>query len=140
MYPAPDDLKKFPACCKTSVSLLAQADQLPPHVRFVLTSRKDARMEDNFRNASGLFISAAEFDEFNWRDVSQFVAEQIKTQAGFAPAVSKLHPKEIEKIVVTITQKAAGNFQYVSHLLSDRVRIVDEYLACIPFCSKTLSY
>jgi hypothetical protein len=53
----------------TIAHLLSRLEQLPPQVRFILTSRPDRRVENEFRDAEHLCLSDPIFKEQNWQDV-----------------------------------------------------------------------
>ena len=55
------------------VSLLAESSFLPTNVRFILTTRPDERVENQFRDTDGLILSSTEFDERNQQDLTQYI-------------------------------------------------------------------
>ena len=54
------------------VSLLSQTDKLPPHVRFILTTRQELRVENEFRNVNELSLSTPN-DQRNQDDIRRYV-------------------------------------------------------------------
>jgi len=99
------------------VSLLAQTNNLPTGVRFLLTSRQDSRVENDFLNADGLSLSAIEFNERNREDIRGYVKGRLRNDQGLTARVAQLEPIQVTELTEQITSKAAGNFQYVHFLL-----------------------
>ena len=99
------------------VSLLAQAEKLPNGVRFILTSRRDERVENQFMGAEGLFLSESEFNKYNNDDIANYVKRRLSHDKELALKLAELKPNQVAELVETITNKAAGNFQHISFLL-----------------------
>jgi WD40 repeat protein len=104
------------------VPLLAQADNLPAGVRFILTSRQDERVENEFWDADSLSLSASTFDERNEEDIANYVQERLSHDEALAVKTTQLEPSQVIDLVGRIADKAAGNFLYVSFLLGAAAR------------------
>jgi hypothetical protein len=89
----------------TIVKLLSALDNIPPKVRFILTSRREAEVENEFLRAENFFLSSQEHDHANEEDMKLFVEKRL---AGSTLAES----------AQVIAQKAEGNFQYATFLLN----------------------
>jgi WD40 repeat protein len=101
----------------TILDLLSRLDDLPAQVRFIITSRHEARVENAFLEASGLFLSAPEYTGFNQDDISGYVDWRLRHGEGLAEPVAQLSPQQQMNVTNTIVRKAEGNFLYVSFLL-----------------------
>ena len=84
--------------------LLRSIDELPQQVRFLLTSRRNNKIESEFLKADSIFISGEEFNQSNEQDIREFV----KTSVMGSP-----HQGDVEEI----SAKAERNFQYARFLL-----------------------
>lgn len=89
----------------TIVKLLSALDNMPAKVRFILTSRREADVENEFLRAENFFLSSQANDNANEGDMQLFVKDRL---AGSALADS----------AQVIAQKAEGNFQYATFLLN----------------------
>jgi hypothetical protein len=87
------------------LTLLSSLNKLPVNVRFLLTSRPDARVGAVFPEAAGFVMSAADNDDANARDIRGFLDTRLPD-----------HPQRAE-VVDEIVAKAERNFQYVTFLL-----------------------
>jgi hypothetical protein len=111
------------------IELLARTGDLPEGVRFILTSRKDAQVENEFPEAEGLYLSAAEFDQRNQADVSDYVRTRLRDDEQLSARVAKWEPARLTDLIGTIATKSAGNFQYVTFLMDSMAqgkRALDE--------------
>lgn len=104
------------------VSLLAQAENLSERIRFILTSRRDERVEKEFLDAEGLFLSGEEYNSRNFEDIEVYVNKRLKHDEKLSSQASELPRKQVNELVTTITSKADGNFQYVGFLLDSMAR------------------
>src|SRR6266576_495772 len=89
----------------TIVKLLSALDNISTKVCFILTSRRDADVENEFLRAENFFLSSPKNDHANEGDMKLFVERRL---AGSALAES----------AQVIAQKAEGNFQYATFLLN----------------------
>ncbi|MCZ7567017.1 MAG: hypothetical protein M5U01_00255 [Ardenticatenaceae bacterium] len=103
------------------LSLLAQANRLPRGVRFILTSRRDDRIENAFLDADTLFLSAGEFDRRNAEDVRRYIEARLSHDETLAAGVAGWPRERVHEFVAELTAKAEGNFQYVTFLLDAMV-------------------
>jgi len=87
------------------LTLLSSVRKLPANVRFILTSRPDARVRAVFPDAAGFLLSAADNDDANARDIRGFLEERLAD-----------HQQKSE-LVNEIAAKTERNFQYVTFLL-----------------------
>jgi hypothetical protein len=87
------------------LKLLSSVEKLPLNVRFILTSRPDARVQSVFPEAAGFLLSSPDNNEANTSDVRGFLEARLAN-----------HPRGIE-LVDEILSKAERNFQYVTFLL-----------------------
>lgn len=99
------------------VSLLSHIDTLIPRVRFLLTSRQEVQIENEFLEADGLVISSAEFDQRNQEDIQQYVNSRLSDDKALAEKAKEVKPTEMVDLMEIITRKAEGNFLYVRFLL-----------------------
>lgn len=99
------------------VSLLARAENMPKGVRFILTSRRDERVENEFLSAEGLFLSAREFDKNNEEDIGSYVKRRFQ-DIELSQKFAELKPEKNTELEKLLTNKAEGNFQYISFLLN----------------------
>ncbi|WP_433971892.1 hypothetical protein [Tunturiibacter lichenicola] len=88
----------------TIIKLLASLDQLPAKVRFILTSRPESAVENEFPNVDNFYLSAEEHDDANDQDMKTFVRNKLRGTA-------------LERHSDEIAFKADRNFQYVTFLL-----------------------
>jgi hypothetical protein len=99
------------------VSLLAHTADLSDRVRFLLTSRPDEKVENAFRDAEALYLSAEEFTSENHDDVHRFVAGRLRSDAQLAAAVDATGEGALQGVTDAITERASGNFQYARFFL-----------------------
>lgn len=86
--------------------LLAQSDELPPSVRFILTTRPKSKIEMAFGGAD-LDLSSPQFAGLNRSDLKQYVERECATKQGLL-SVSGEQRGELA---------AQGNFLYVAFAL-----------------------
>ncbi|MHC2842869.1 P-loop domain-containing protein [Bradyrhizobium diazoefficiens] len=106
------------------VTLLAGSNDLPPRVRFVLTSRNEPLVIDQFKTAleNGtayrLDLSSEEHDTDNNEDIRAYIERRIAHEhLGNRVGAAGKHAKVVQNLV----SQAAGNFLYIKFLL-DEVR------------------
>jgi len=87
------------------LTLLSSVNRLPVNVRFLLTSRPDARVRAVFAETPGFLMSAADNDDANTRDIRDFLETRLAD-----------HPQKAA-LVDEIVEKSERNFQYVTFLL-----------------------
>jgi len=103
----------------TIVDLLAGSEDLPPGVRFLLTSRPEPKVLEKFPSARLLNLSARSFSGAVNDDVRAYIEQR---------AIPSLSPPIIESLVTA----AEGNFLYVRILLDEiarGARKVDDFAA-----------
>src|SRR6266568_693626 len=98
-------------------SLLAQIEQLPKNVRFILTSRQDARVVNEFLGADELFLSSSVFEQDNQDDVLRYLETRVRYETRLAPQAKRLDAQQMNILVETISHRAEGNFLYIIFLL-----------------------
>jgi hypothetical protein len=115
------------------LSWLADCPELPPNVRFVLTSRPDPDLLGSFRRAKAAEIVELSIDpegkEDRYRiheDLCRFL-EYVAAEPAVARALGA-HEVEPASFVEDAADKAEGNFQYVAAL----ARGIDQALAIKP--------
>jgi hypothetical protein len=101
----------------TIVGLLSRLQHLPAQVRFILTSRPESRVETEFRDAEGLFLSGQEFSDHNRQDISDYVHWRLTHEEKLQEKLLGLSPDQAAAKEKIINLKAEGNFQYVTFLL-----------------------
>lgn len=102
----------------TIVDLLAQlGEDLRKPMRFILTSPRESRVENRFRGAAGLSLTAAEFDGLNRQDLKSYVEWRLGHDQPLAERASILTPPNVAELKATVDRKADGNFQYAVFLL-----------------------
>jgi len=104
------------------ISLLAKTvylltDKHSSQLRFILTSRRDMRVENMFRDADGIFISAAAFDHYNYEDIEKYVEKRLNLDKELSTKVPREEPKQVKQLIEKLVIKSAGNFQYIRFLL-----------------------
>jgi hypothetical protein len=99
------------------IQLLASARGMNSHVRFILTSRPEPRVENEFLSARGLSLSDPVHKDDNDRDIAAFVKLRLKKDAALAPQVAALPAAQAATLPADISARADGNFQYVAFLL-----------------------
>ena len=104
------------------VSLLAQAEHLCRNVRFILTSRLDARVVNEFLSVREFPLSTAEFDHFHQKDLRGYIQARLQNDDKLAAEASHLTPQRLAEIVETASRIAEGNFLYVTFLLNTVAR------------------
>jgi len=104
------------------VPLLAEVAGLPDGLRFILTSRRDERVENAFLEAKGLFLSAGEYTQRHQEDIGGYVQKRLQDDEGLAARTIQLSSDQLTECVDTIAHKADGNFQYVTFLLDAMAR------------------
>jgi hypothetical protein len=97
--------------------LFSGLKSLPSQVRFILTSRRDPRVENELPDADTLFLSALNFEEHNRKDVRAYVDWRFKEDKDLEEVVTQAGPTKVSGSAETIAQKSEGNFRYVSFLL-----------------------
>jgi hypothetical protein len=98
------------------VSLLAQAENLPAGVRFIITSRPEQEMLRPLRRAGQeRRLTSKESLDRNLGDVSLYVRDALNERRQLT---DKLAPGlALEDFVAAISDKSEGNFLYVHNLL-----------------------
>jgi hypothetical protein len=102
---------------RTIVDLLSNLATLPPQVRFILTSRKEARVENKFADAETLDLSAPAFHALNQSDIQAYIQTRCTQEETLSAVVSPLEPTQQAAAIAQIAEKAEGNFLYVRFLL-----------------------
>ena len=111
----------------TIVKLLSALDNISTKVRFILTSRRDADVENEFLRAENFFLSSPKNDHANEGDMKLFVERKL---AGSALAES----------AQVIAQKAEGNFQYATFLLNSLpAGSANRWLGCLPVWTRCIA-
>ena len=102
----------------TIVTLLAGSDDLPAGVRFLLTSRNDPKVSDQFQKKRSLNLSSPEYGPDSDADIRAYLRQRM------AEATLKEHmtaigwPAGVEDLLV---EHVAGNFLYTEFLLDEVV-------------------
>lgn len=104
---------------RTLVDLLSSLEHLPPQVRFILTSRKVAQVENRFLHAEELNLSAPEFHSHNQTDLHAYIQTRCSQNTPLSTHLPDLEPHRRAAALNQITQKAEGNFLYVRFLLDE---------------------
>jgi tetratricopeptide (TPR) repeat protein/RNase adaptor protein for sRNA GlmZ degradation len=104
---------------RTIVDLLSSLEHLPPQVRFILTSRNVAQVENRFLHAEELNLSAPESHIQNQADLHAYVQTRCSSNTPLSTHLSDLEPHRQAIAIDQITQKAEGNFLYVRFLLDE---------------------
>src|SRR6266700_1397876 len=100
------------------ISLLTRIYELPPTVRFLLTSRSDVRVVNAFQEADELALSDTINDQYNQEDIRRYVKERLGSDEKLAMKAAKLDAEYVsKKIMETLVRKAEGNFLYTRFLL-----------------------
>lgn len=100
------------------VRLLSNLESLPPEVRFILTSRREERVESKFPVADGILLSAPEYSDHNRQDINAYVRRRLNDDPELFPKVAAIGNREAELLAQAITSKAADNFQYAAFVLN----------------------
>jgi len=102
----------------TIVDLLSKLENLPPQIRFILTSRKEARIENKFLDIEELYLSASDFNQLNQHDVREYIEKWFVQDEPLSVLVADLKPQQPKELIEQIAEKSEGNFLYVSFLLN----------------------
>jgi hypothetical protein len=102
----------------TLVDLLSKLENLPAQIRFILTSRKEARIENKFLDTEELYLSASEFNQLNQHDVREYIEKRFVQDEPISVLVADLKPQQRKEFIEQIAEKSEGNFLYVSFLLN----------------------
>jgi hypothetical protein len=109
-----DEAMTFPP--PNIVTLLAGSDDFPPGVRFLCTSRNDARVIEQFKNVRRLNLAAARWAPESDRDIAAYLRRRLLDD----PAVAqRLGQTDTATLTDRLMRQAAGNFLYVRFLLDD---------------------
>jgi len=101
------------------VTLLAGSDDLPSEVRFLLTSRNDPRVTDQFQNINSLNLSSPEYGLDSDADIRAYVRQRM-TEGTLKEHLTAIGwPAGVEDHFV---EHAAGNFLYTKFLLDEVVK------------------
>ena len=100
------------------VDLLSKLENLPAQIRFILTSRKEARIENKFLDREELYLSASEFNQLNQHDVREYIDKRFVQDEPLSVLVADLKPQQRKELIEQIAEKSEGNFLYVSFLLN----------------------
>jgi hypothetical protein len=101
----------------TISTLLSRLKNLPSQVRFIITSRPEPKVVNEFTDAKVLFLSAAKFNEENRKDIKIYVEWRFQHDKDLKKIGTQVEPTKVSDSVETITQKSEGNFRYVTFLL-----------------------
>ena len=104
---------------RTIVDLLSSLEHLPPQIRFILTSRNVAQVENRFLSIEELNLSASEFYAHNQTDLHAYIQTRCSQNTPLSTYLSDLEPHRQAIAIDQITQKAEGNFLYVRFLLDE---------------------
>jgi len=103
------------------VSLLARTDSLSPRVRFLLTTRQEARVENEFRDVKELSLSIPN-DQRNQDDIRRYVKGQLQDDPELANKATQVGFVQVAELVEMVPRRAEGNFLYVRFLLDDMAK------------------
>jgi tetratricopeptide (TPR) repeat protein len=99
------------------LSLLSQTSGLHSGVRFILTSRRDVRVEGQIQDAKRLFISDPKFNELNEADIANYLRNRLQEDREVVAKTQGLSSDQMASLKNMIINKAEGNFLYISFLL-----------------------
>jgi tetratricopeptide (TPR) repeat protein len=99
------------------VSLLGLTKNIPLGVRFLLTSRQNVHVENEFSDADGLSLSAHEFDQRNREDIRAYIHDRLNYDHELASKVATMDASQVSSLTHTYTEAAEENFQYARFLL-----------------------
>jgi len=98
------------------VTLLAQSKGLPRGVRFLLTSRPEPRILDQFPGAPRIDLSSQERRDDADSDIREYVTLRTVADPAIGAAVAGTGPAAMESKLVSV---AEGNFLYMKFLLDE---------------------
>jgi hypothetical protein len=98
------------------VDLLSHTDNMPPHVRFILTTRQESRVENKFHNVNELSLSIP-LDQRNQVDIGRYVQGRLRNDLELEKIAEQIEPEQMTQLVEIIPRKAEGNFLYARFLL-----------------------
>ena len=104
---------------KKIVDLLSTLRDIPSNIRFILTSRKETKVRNNFEDAEELILSDSKFNQLNQSDVHEYIKKRLTQDEKLSSQVSGLEAKQQEEHIENITNKSEGNFLYVTFLLDE---------------------
>lgn len=98
------------------VTLLAGSGDLPAGVRFLITSRNEPKVTDQFRQIRRLNLSSQEKSSGADADIRDYVRQRMAEEDlnKTAPPAATL-----QNIIDSMVKQAAGNFLYVEFLLEE---------------------
>lgn len=99
---------------ETILDLLANQQNLPPQVRFLLTTRPDDQVLRNFEKAQVLLLNA-EADE-NIRDLRTYIHQQVEMSQPLQKQL-KTHGIDPQTLIDRAIIASQGNFLYLAFLL-----------------------
>jgi tetratricopeptide (TPR) repeat protein len=100
----------------TIVSLLAKTDQLSPQVRFLLTTRQEERVENQFLEVKELSL-AIPGDQRNQDDIRRYVEGRLQNDLQLTEKAAQVETTQVTELIETVPRKAEGNFLYIRFLL-----------------------
>lgn len=100
----------------TIVSLLAKTDHLSPQVRFLLTTRQEERVENQFLGVNELSLSIPG-DQRNQDDIHRYLKGRLQKDLQLAEKAALVERSQVTELVEAVSRKAEANFLYVSFLL-----------------------
>ncbi len=96
------------------VTLLAGSTDLPPAIRFVVTSRNEPRVTDKFADVAWLGLSAARNSTATTADLDAYVRRRVAAQRR--PGAQAGGPSDV---VTRLVRRAEGNFLYARWVLDE---------------------
>lgn len=98
-------------------SLLADIDYLPLNVRFLLTSRINTRIENNFSGADVLNLSDTSRKQVNEKDIATYLSCRIKSESALHSQFKTMKRDEQARWKKQVLEASSGNFEYTRFLL-----------------------
>jgi hypothetical protein len=106
---------------ETIVDLLANAQGLPPQVRFLLTSRPESAALRHFEALQIPYLLLDAGGKENLQDVQEYVHHQLEISEPLQSRLAEQHMPP-QQLVDWVTTASRGNFLYVTLLLPDIAR------------------
>ena len=101
------------------IQLLAQCENLPGNMRFIVSSRPDERAEGKFLHMHKLTLSSSENEEHNLHDVRNYVNQRLKNEATLEEHIAQIDVHTLTESVERLVESCDGNFLYARFFIDD---------------------
>ncbi|HJQ33100.1 MAG TPA: hypothetical protein VJ866_13010 [Pyrinomonadaceae bacterium] len=99
------------------LDLISHVGSAPRKVRFILTSRNDARVVGELLDATRLSISDGENNDLNRKDINDYAAWRLAHDGRLAADAGGTGGGGPRELAAQLEERAGGNFLYIKFLL-----------------------